>query len=106
MAEKFRVVLTGGGSGGHIYPLLAVADVLQKKAAELGFNEELIYIGPRDSYQPLFEEPDIKTIPIAAGKLRRYFSVDNFLDIPKVFIGFIQALWKLYRIMPDVIFSK
>lgn len=106
MAENFKVVLTGGGSGGHIYPLLAVADVLAKKAAELNFNEELIYVGARDSYAPLFEARGIRILPIAAGKLRRYFSVQNFLDIPKVAVGFIQAFWKLYWLMPDIIFSK
>ena len=106
MAEKFRVVLTGGGSGGHIYPLLAVADILIKKSGELNFDEELIYCGARDSYAPLFEARGIRIVTIASGKLRRYFSLDNFLDIPKVFIGFIQAFWKLYWLMPDVIFSK
>jgi UDP-N-acetylglucosamine--N-acetylmuramyl-(pentapeptide) pyrophosphoryl-undecaprenol N-acetylglucosamine transferase len=106
MDTNFRVVLTGGGSGGHIYPLIAVADALAKKAGELNFNEELIYIGPHDSYAPLFEARGIRIETITAGKLRRYASLDNFLDAPKFFIGFVQALWKLYRIMPDVIFSK
>jgi len=106
MDTKFRVVLTGGGSGGHIYPLIAVADALAKKAGELNFNEELIYIGPHDSYAPLFEARGIQIETITAGKLRRYASIDNFLDAPKFFVGFVQALWKLYRIMPDVIFSK
>ncbi|HVO28775.1 MAG TPA: glycosyltransferase, partial [Candidatus Paceibacterota bacterium] len=106
MDQTFRVVLTGGGSGGHIYPLLAVADALQKKSAALGFYEELSYLGPKDGYAPLFEARDIAITPIAAGKMRQYASVRNFTDIPKFFIGFIQALWKLYWIMPDIIFSK
>ena len=106
MDEKFRVVLTGSGSGGHIYPLLAVADALVKKSAEMGFESEMTYLGPRDSYAPLFEARDIKIKTITAGKLRRYAAIENFLDISKFFIGFIQALWNLYIIMPDVIFSK
>ena len=106
MDENFCVVLTGGGSGGHIYPLLAVADEIEKKAVELKFNCELIYLGPKDAYAPLFEGRGIRISPIAAGKLRRYFSLENILDIPKVFVGFIHALFKLYAIMPDVIFSK
>ena len=66
--EKFRVVLTGGGSGGHIYPLLATAEALEKKSAELGFYQELIYLGPKDSYAPLFDAYEITVVPIAAGK--------------------------------------
>ena len=106
MDENFRVVLTGGGSGGHVYPLLAVADALQKKAAGMRFACELIYVGQRDAFTPLFEARGIKIETIAAGKLRRYFSPENFLDVPKIFIGFIQALWRLYWIMPDIVFSK
>ncbi len=106
MSETFRVVLTGGGSGGHIYPLLAVADELDRKAAALGFVEERYYVGPHDSYAPLFAARDIASRNILAGKLRRYASFQNILDIPKVLIGFVQALWQLYLIMPDVIFSK
>jgi UDP-N-acetylglucosamine--N-acetylmuramyl-(pentapeptide) pyrophosphoryl-undecaprenol N-acetylglucosamine transferase len=106
MDEKFRVILTGGGSGGHVYPLLAVADVLQKKAGELGFDYEMIYVGQHDAFTPLFEARGIRIETIAAGKLRRYFSLENFLDVPKFFIGLIQAFWKIYIIMPDVVFSK
>lgn len=106
MDSNFRVILTGGGSGGHIYPLIAVADALRKKAIELKFDCEMFYIGQRDAFAPLFEARGIRIEKIAVGKVRRYFSVENFLDIPKFFIGFIQALWKLYKLMPDVIFSK
>lgn len=104
--EKFRVVFTGGGSGGHIYPIIAVAEALQKKCAELNAPAEFVYIGPKDEYSALLAGHGIELQPIAAGKLRRYMSAQNFLDAPKFVIGFIQALWKLYFIMPDVVFSK
>lgn len=106
MDDKFRVVLTGGGSGGHIYPLLAVADEIIRKAGELKFNYEITYLGQKDSYAPLFASRGIEISPMMAGKLRRYFSLDNILDMPKIFFSFFQALWKLYWIMPDAIFSK
>jgi UDP-N-acetylglucosamine--N-acetylmuramyl-(pentapeptide) pyrophosphoryl-undecaprenol N-acetylglucosamine transferase len=104
--EKFRVVLTGGGSGGHIYPLLAVAEALQKRLDELKAPVEFIYLGPKDAYSALLSARGISVQPIASGKLRRYFSADNFLDAPKFVIGFLQALFKLFFIMPDVVFSK
>lgn len=104
--ETFRVILTGGGSGGHVYPLLAVAEQLQAKAAELKFDIELTYIGPKDAFAAALENHGIEMKPILGGKYRRYFSLLNILDIPKLIIGFFQALAKLYVLMPDVIFSK
>jgi UDP-N-acetylglucosamine--N-acetylmuramyl-(pentapeptide) pyrophosphoryl-undecaprenol N-acetylglucosamine transferase len=104
--EKFRVVFTGGGSGGHIYPLLAVAEALQTKCDQLHAPVEFSYLGPKDAYSALLSQRGIPVYPVASGKMRRYFSLQNFLDGPKFFIGFFQALWKLYFIMPDVVFSK
>jgi UDP-N-acetylglucosamine--N-acetylmuramyl-(pentapeptide) pyrophosphoryl-undecaprenol N-acetylglucosamine transferase len=104
--EKFCVVFTGGGSGGHIYPLLAVAEALQAKCDQLHALVEFSYLGPKDAYSALLSQRGIPVYPIASGKMRRYFSLQNFLDGPKFVIGFFQALWKLYFIMPDVVFSK
>jgi UDP-N-acetylglucosamine--N-acetylmuramyl-(pentapeptide) pyrophosphoryl-undecaprenol N-acetylglucosamine transferase len=104
--ETFRVVLTGGGSGGHVYPLLAVAEQLQAKAAELKFKLELTYLGPKDPFSAALENRGIEMKLILGGKYRRYFSLLNILDVPKLVLGFFQALTKLYVLMPDVIFSK
>ena len=104
--EKIRIVFTGGGSGGHIYPLIAVAEALGKKFDEMKVNVEFDYLGPNDAYTTLLSARGITVHPIASGKLRRYFSVQNILDIPKFFIGFAQALFSLYVIMPDIVFSK
>jgi UDP-N-acetylglucosamine--N-acetylmuramyl-(pentapeptide) pyrophosphoryl-undecaprenol N-acetylglucosamine transferase len=108
MAEKaiFRIALTGGGSGGHIYPLLAVAEALQAKLDALKVPVEFAYFGPKDAYSALLAQRGVPVYPIASGKMRRYFSVQNFLDGPKLVIGFFQALFKLYVMMPDVVFSK
>lgn len=105
-SETFRIVFTGGGSGGHIYPLIAIAEALQKKLDEAKSSAEFFYLGPNDAYSVLLSNRGIAVQPIVSGKIRRYFSLQNILDIPKFFIGFVQALFKLYFIMPDVIFSK
>lgn len=106
MAEKFRVVLTGGGSGGHVYPLLAVAEAVQKKCDDLHAAVEFDYLGPKDAYSALLTGRGVKMHAISSGKMRRYMSAQNFLDAPKFVVGFFQALFSLYAIMPDVVFSK
>jgi UDP-N-acetylglucosamine--N-acetylmuramyl-(pentapeptide) pyrophosphoryl-undecaprenol N-acetylglucosamine transferase len=104
--EKFLAVFTGGGSGGHVYPLIAVADALTRRLHALQAPYEYFYLGPKDAYADLLAQKGMTMRPIVAGKIRRYFSLANLFDLPKFFIGFVQALWKLYVIMPDVVFSK
>ncbi len=105
-SEKFLIVFTGGGSGGHVYPLLAVAEALKRKLAALNAPYEYFYMGPKDAYAALLAQQGMTMRPITAGKMRRYLSFQNIIDIPKFFIGLVQAFWKMYVIMPDVVFSK
>jgi len=103
MTKKIRILLTGGGTGGHLYPLIAVADSL----IEISKGQaEIFYCGPKSPLNQEFKERGIKVYKILSSKLRRYFDLRNFLDGPKFFLSFFEALWHLYWLMPDVVFSK
>lgn len=106
MKTKFRIVFSGGGSGGHIFPLIAVWEKLNEEFKDNNLEGEFIYIGPKDKWSKFLEERGIKIYFILGGKIRRYFSFLNFLDLFKILFSFIQALFKMLFIMPDVIFSK
>jgi UDP-N-acetylglucosamine--N-acetylmuramyl-(pentapeptide) pyrophosphoryl-undecaprenol N-acetylglucosamine transferase len=98
-----KIALTGGGTGGHLMPLVAIAKKLRQKM----YDVELVFIGTNGKFeQDIMKKENIPTKPIITGKFRRYFSVLNFLDLFKIPIGIIQSLWYLLIIMPDAIFAK
>lgn len=104
--DKLHVLLLGGGTGGHIYPLVAVANKLKEQVAAKGLELDLRYFGDAGNYAEYLNKQGIKVSEIASSKLRRYASALNFLDFFKFFWGFVQALFKLYFFMPEVVFSK
>lgn len=105
MAEKqsIKIILTGGGSGGHIAPLLAVVSEIKK----LHPDADLLYIGRKEDIESNFiQDAGLKSKAIYAGKIRRYFSWLNFVDLVKVAIGGIQSFFIIWQYRPNVVFAK
>jgi UDP-N-acetylglucosamine--N-acetylmuramyl-(pentapeptide) pyrophosphoryl-undecaprenol N-acetylglucosamine transferase len=99
-----KIVLTGGGTGGHIFPLVAVAKKMKEK---YGQKIDLLFIGPNgDLEKEVMQEEGIRMKSVLSGKVRRYFSFLNFVDFFKIPLGFLKALWILLWEMPDAVFSK
>lgn len=102
-----KIVFTGGGTGGHFYPIIAVAQALNRLVLEQKLVEAKIYYLSTEPYDKrLLFENRIEFHRISAGKWRRYFSFHNFLDSFRILHGFFVALWRLYMIYPDIVFSK
>ena len=96
-----RIILTGGGTAGHVTPNIALLPRLK----ELGYDIQ--YIGSYTGIEKELIEPfDIPYHGISSGKLRRYFSVQNFTDPFRVLKGFREAHKLIRQLKPDVIFSK
>ena len=96
-----KIVLTGGGTAGHVTPNIA----LFGKLRERGY--ELYYIGSYEGMEKdLIEEQNVPYYGISTGKLRRYFDLQNFTDPLRVIHGFGQARRLLRKIRPDIVFSK
>ena len=85
--DDIRIVFAGGGTGGHIYPGLAIADELKKIADESGKKIEIVWFGNSSGMDRNLVEKSGSVdsfVGIPSGKLRRYFSVQNFFDMFKM----------------------
>lgn len=102
-----RILFTGGGTGGHFYPIIAVAEDIKALAKEKRLLEpELFYMAPTPYNESILFEQSIVYKKVQAGKMRRYFSLLNFFDLWKTAWGVMSAIYKVYRLYPDVIFGK
>lgn len=96
-----RILLTGGGTAGHVTPNMALVPRLR----ELGYDIQ--YIGSHKGIErKLIEEIGIPYHPISSGKLRRYFDLKNFSDPFRVMKGYAEASHLIKKLKPDIIFSK
>lgn len=106
--RKIRIGLTGGGSGGHMYPLLAIAESIKKITSDSGINMDIQmhYFGSPGIYAQELVQDDVRISKIWSVKFRRYFSLKNIIDVVKFPFVLIQALFKVLIVMPDIMFSK
>lgn len=102
-----KILLTGGGSGGHFYPLIAVAEKINKVLDEEKILDAKLYFMSNSPYskKALFDNR-IKFVEVIAGKQRLYRSFKNVTDLFKIGIGCVTAIFKMFAIYPDVVFGK
>lgn len=104
-----KILFTGGGTGGHIFPIIAIVREMRRIYPDKDF--QFFYIGPRDIFGSIvLSQEGIKVKTMLAGKLRRYFTwkailkniVDIFFRIP---LGFAQSFVYIFTLSPDIVFS-
>jgi UDP-N-acetylglucosamine--N-acetylmuramyl-(pentapeptide) pyrophosphoryl-undecaprenol N-acetylglucosamine transferase len=96
------ICFTGGGTGGHVFPGIAVIDELRK----LG-SANIVWIGSgKGMEKEIIAGYGIPFYGVPSGKLRRYVSLDNFFDVWKIIAGFFASLFLLMKLRPSLVFSK
>ena len=97
-----RIVIAGGGTGGHVLPAIAVVEELRRRQTPV----ELLWIGSHGGVErSLAEQADIPFIAIPTGKVRRYLSFQNVVDAVRMPLGVLVAWRALRRFRPDVVYS-
>jgi len=102
-----KILLTGGGTGGHFYPLIAIAEkIIELSDKQKIVDLKLYYMSDKPYDKRLLFENNITFIRIPSGKMRTYFSISNFFDIFKTATGAFLGFVSMFFIYPDVVISK
>src|ERR1035437_9129220 len=102
-----KIVFAGGGTGGHFYPIISVAQKVNKIIDEEHIiGAKLYYFSDSPYDKEMLLQNGLLYEEVSSGKMRTYFSFRNFLDIFKIFFGTINAIFKMFSIYPDVVFGK
>lgn len=105
----YRIVFVGGGSGGHMFPLVAIIKKLRQMLSNTSVNSrefEMYYCAPDNFGFSRMEELRVIPFKIPSGKIRRYFSIFNLFDFFVLLWGIIKSAYVLWDIMPDLVVSK
>ena len=107
IVPSMTIAFTGGGTGGHFYPIIAIAEAINDVARQMRLVEPaLYYLAPEPFDERALFENRIVFVRVRAGKVRRYFSLSNISDAFITFWGAITAFITLLRLYPDVLVSK
>jgi UDP-N-acetylglucosamine--N-acetylmuramyl-(pentapeptide) pyrophosphoryl-undecaprenol N-acetylglucosamine transferase len=102
-----KILFTGGGSGGHFYPIIAVAEAIQDlETKERLLPSELYFVSDSSYDKQLLFNHNITFVEIKTGKRRGYFSIKNFFDLFKTFFAVLKAIKVVFSIYPDIVFGK
>src|SRR3989344_6550623 len=100
--HKSTIMLAGGGSGGPVAPLLAVAAQIKKESPDI----RMVFVGTKNGPEKeMVQGTGVEFVPMSAAKLRRYLSFRNVIDIFVFFLSFRQAYRIINKYQPDLIFS-
>jgi UDP-N-acetylglucosamine--N-acetylmuramyl-(pentapeptide) pyrophosphoryl-undecaprenol N-acetylglucosamine transferase len=103
MKQTKKIILSGGGTAGSVSPLLALAESLKNSCV---FDYKFLWVGTKNGIEKqMAAEAGIPYKAISAGKLRRYFSFNNFVDIFRIIFAFFQSILLLIKEKPDLIMS-
>lgn len=102
-----KIALTGGGTGGHFYPIIAITEAIYELSEEERLLTPEIVFMSDSMYDPkMLTAKELKFKKVYAGKVRRYFSLLNITDTFKTLAGILKAIWMIYKSIPDVMVGK